>query len=64
MKLARYERYRRSFPYFKVQWYDYRSRVWREIQKQFKTEAEATRAGIPLGRHRVVKVTREGRSFV
>ena len=64
MKLAKYEKYRKGFPYFKVQWYDYRSKVWREIQKRFKTAPEATRAGISLGRHRVVKVTREGRSFV
>ena len=64
MKLKKYEQYRKSFPYFKVQWYDYRSKVWREIQKRFKTASDATRAGIPLGKHRVVKITREGRSFV
>jgi len=64
MKTKVYDKYRKSFPYFKVDWYDNRSRVWREIQKRFPTEAEARRYGIPLGRHRVVKVTRERRTIV
>lgn len=65
MKVKRYDKYRKSFPYYKVQYYDYKLRVWQEIQKRFETEALAIKYGIALGRkYRVVEITRERRRIV
>lgn len=65
MKLKKYEQYRKGFPYFKVQWYDNQSKVWREIQRRFDTEAAARKYGQAVGgRHRVVKVTRDRRQII
>jgi hypothetical protein len=65
MKLQKYEQYRKRFPYFKVQWYDYRSKVWREIQKSFPTETQAGKHGQAVSsKFRIVKITREGRGIV
>lgn len=65
MKLSKYEKYRQSFSYFKVQWYDVHSKAWREAQKRFETEAQARKHGSAIAsRHRVVKITIEGRSIV
>ena len=65
MKLLKYEEYRKSFPYYKVQYYDRKSRVWREIQKQFETEGEARKRGMALGySYRVIEITRDRRRIV
>lgn len=66
MKVKEYDKYRKSFPYFKVQYYDYHSKVWREVQnKRFATEAKARKRGMAIStKYRVVKITREGRKVV
>lgn len=66
MRIKKYDKYRKSFPYFKVQYYDRRSRVWREVQrKRFETEAQARKYATAVGdKTRVVEITREGRKIV
>jgi len=62
MKIAEHQKYRKSFPYYKVQWYDFDTRAWRDIQKRFRTPGKAR--GYykdKLGKWRVMEVTRNGR---
>jgi len=54
---------RRSYPYYKVQFFDERSSTWRETKRAFDTLAEAHRhAKEKLGQAKVrfVEVTEEG----
>ena len=65
MKIKQYEKYRKSFPYYEVQYYDRKSRVWREIQKRFGTEGQARKHGMAIGiSYRVVEITRESRRII
>ena len=65
MKLKRHQQWRKGFPYYKVQYYDYKVNAWHDIQKSFSTEAQARLYGIKISnKHRVMKITREGRSIV
>ena len=65
MKLAKHEKWRKSFPYYKVQYRDYRLKVWQEVQKTFETEGKARKYGMALGRtYRVVEITRDRRRIV
>jgi hypothetical protein len=65
MRLKQHQAWRKGFPYYKVQYWDYKVSAWHDIQKLFKTEAEARRYGITLEtRYRVMKITREGRKPV
>ena len=62
MKTKDYDIYRKSFPYYKVQYYDDIVRAWKDIQKRFTYPDDAFaslfgRAGL----YRVIEVTREGR---
>jgi len=62
MKTSKHQRWRKGFPYYKVQYYDYKASAWHDIQKLFESEAKARKHGITLGtRYRVMKITREGR---
>jgi len=63
MRIAQHQIYRKSFPYYKVQWYDTLSRVWRDVQRRFKTPREAR--GYyknKSGKWRVMEVKRSGRN--
>lgn len=65
MKSKKHEQWRKGFPYYKVQYWDSRSVVWREVQKHFKTEGEARKYGINLDtRYRIVKLDRDRRQIV
>jgi len=62
MKIAEHQKYRKSFPYYKVQWYDFDTRAWRDIQKRFGTPGQAKRfCKNELRRWRVMEITRNGR---
>jgi hypothetical protein len=51
----------RFSPYFKVEWFDPRSVVWRVIQKRFATKAEADASALGMAhRWRVMRVTMNG----
>lgn len=65
MKKVEHEQYRRSFPYYKVQYYDENVMAWHDIQRRFSSEVEACVEGTKLGRKwRVMEVTRTGRRVV
>lgn len=65
MRVKKYDKYRKSFPYYKVQYYDNHSRVWREVQKRFETEGKARKHGQSIAtRHRVIEITIEGRRII
>jgi len=65
MKLKKHQAWRKSFPYYKVQYWDYKVSAWHDIQKAFLTEAMARKHGITLSaKYRVMKITREGRSVI
>lgn len=54
----------RFAPYYKVQTYDPRALVWRDIQKAHPTP-EAARAACPAGQQcRIMRVTERGRAPV
>lgn len=62
MKLAKYEKYRRSFPYYKVQYWVETNKAWKDIQEAIATPAEAHKRGQKLGRvYRVMEITEKGR---
>lgn len=62
MKIKKHQEYRRGFPYYKVQWYDTVSWVWRDIQKRFKSLSEARQYfNNKRGKWRVMEITRNGR---
>lgn len=65
MKIEEHEQWRKSFPYYKVQYYDRKLRVWQEIQKRFVTEGEARKRGMALGySYRVIEITRDRRRII
>lgn len=65
MQAEKHQRWRKGFPYYKVQYWDNKVSAWHDIQKSFSTKAQAKVHGIKLGiRHRITEVTREGRSII
>lgn len=62
MRVIKHQTWRKSFPHYKVQYWDYKISAWRDVQKSLPTEAEARTYGGTLGtRYRIMKVTRTGR---
>lgn len=62
MKIHQHTKWRKGFPYYKVQYYDYKNRAWHDIQKRFNTEAEARHHGITIGvKYRVMEIHRDRR---
>lgn len=51
----------RTFPYYKVQWYDDVGLCWRDVQKAYSTEAEARAAFLADRTCRVMQVNERGR---
>ena len=67
MKAAKHEVWRKSFPHYKVQYYDPRGITWREFQRNsFPTPQEALVfvQGRGLTRFRIIEVWREGRRVI
>jgi hypothetical protein len=65
MKKAQHDTWRKGFPYYKVQYWDYKSLVWREVQKHFPSEADARKHGQKVSnRFRIVNLEREKRSII
>jgi len=65
MKIKKYDEYRKSFPYYKVQYWDSYVSAWHDIQKMFKTLQEAILNGESKGKKfRVMKITRTVRKVV
>lgn len=65
MRKEKHEVWRKSFPHFKVQWWDADGRVlaWHDIQETFSTAKEADEHGKTLGKsYRIMKVERDGRA--
>lgn len=52
----------RFAPYYKVQWYDPRSLVWRDIQQAHPSPAAAVAAFLPGRNCRVMEITMHGRA--
>jgi len=62
MKIKDYEIYRKSFPYYKVQYYDDTVMAWKDIQKRFTYPVDAMKFGDTLGKvYRLMEITRDGR---
>ncbi len=59
-KLYCYQNFR-SFPYFKVQWYDARALCWRDVQKAYTSQAEAEANFLPGKQCRVMVIEEKGR---
>lgn len=59
-KLYCYQQFR-TFPYFKVQWYDARALCWRDVQAAHATEAEARAAFIAGKQCRIMVIEEKGR---
>lgn len=66
MTVERHKRWRKSFPYYKIQYYEPNTLAWREIQgKAYPTLNKAHIAGKQLGkRYRIVEIQRKGRRFL
>jgi len=67
MKAAKHEVWRKSFPHYKVQYYDPRGITWREFQRNsFPTPEAAIAFAVEkrITRFRVVEVWREGRRAI
>jgi len=65
MKVAKHEQWRKSFPYYKVQYWDNNVRAWHDIQRRFGSLKDARKYGITLERkYRVMQITRGGRNPV
>jgi len=60
-KTYRYQHHR-TFPYYKVQWWDAISLCWRPIQKAHPTETAARASFLPDKQCRVMEVREDGRS--
>lgn len=62
MKVSKHQQWRKKFPYYKVQYWDYKASAWHDIQRRFANEAEARSYGIKMNtKYRVMKVLRTGR---
>ena len=62
MKIKDYNIYRKSFPYYKCQYWDNKVMAWHDIQRRFTDPITAQLHGEGLGYLcRVMVVTREGR---
>lgn len=65
MKIARYKRHRKSFPYYKVQYWDERWKAWHDIQRTFPNHEAAVDYGkaqvCSAPRFRIMEVQRSGR---
>lgn len=65
MQVKKHQQWRKSFPYYKVQYWNYKVSAWHDIQKSFETKAFARLHGIKLGtKYHIMEITREGRSIV
>lgn len=51
----------RTFPYYKVQWYDEVALCWHDVQKAYATEQEARASFLGDRRCRVMEVHENGR---
>ena len=50
LKKLAHDKYRKGFPYYKVQYWDYVMKAWRDIQKRYATEKEARKYARERGR--------------
>lgn len=48
-------------PYYKVQWYDERSMVWRDVQRSHSSRADAESHFISGKRCRLMRISMDGR---
>lgn len=65
MKITEHEQWRKSFPYYKVQWWDSYVTAWRDVQRQFRTKQAADLYGLSLGKkYRIIQIFRNGRKVV
>ncbi len=65
VKIAEHEVWRKSFPYYKVQWFDNYVTAWHDVQKQFKTIQAANLYGMSLGKeYRVMEISRNDRRVI
>ena len=65
MKIKQYDIYRKSFPYYKCQYWDDKVMAWHDIQKRFSNPIEAKLYGEGLGYLcRVITITRQGRFLI
>lgn len=65
MKITKHRQYIKSFPYYKVQFWDTYVSAWHDIQRRFKTIREARTFGRTLGKKwRVMRVHRAHREVV
>ena len=60
-KLYAYQHFR-TFPYYKVQWWDPVSLTWRDVQKIRATPEEAQAAYLPGKTCRTMQVNENGRA--
>jgi hypothetical protein len=62
MKIKDYDKYRKSFPYYKVQYFDDYVMAWHDIQRRFThpDDAFSYMNGME-GVYRIMEVTRDGR---
>ena len=62
MKVEKHNKWRKSFPHYKVQYWDYKINAWHDIQKAFSTRADAIKHGTAVSsRFRIMEVTKESR---
>ena len=62
MDTKKHDKWRKSFPYYKVQYWDRNVRAWHDIQKSFTTVALAQEYGEKLKRkYRIMVINRKGR---
>ena len=62
MKFKEYNIYRKSFPYYKVQYWDNKVNAWHDIQKRFNNPIEAKLHGESSGLlTRVMVINRDSR---
>jgi len=65
MRMKKHDTYRKSFPYYKVQYWNAKVYAWQDIQRSFPTKATATKYGQQLGiKYRIMEVQREGRKVI
>ena len=60
VKLYAYQHFR-TFPYYKVQWWDAISLTWRDVQKAHATIGDAQAAFMPGRTCRVMQINERGR---
>ena len=62
MNIGKHNKWRKSFPYYKVQWWDNYVSAWHDIQKSFRTKQAADLYGLSLGKkYRIMKISRDKR---